>query len=149
MAQDLVQDIFTWMIKFPDKWQIRTELKYYLYSATRRKVLNAIEHQRVKNVYFQTLIDFVPVFHADSEYELKELSDIIDNEIQNMPPRMREVFNLSRKKNLSHKEIANLLNVSEHTVKTQIKRALQVLRGNRDITTYTTLLAFAIIEIRQ
>ena len=143
MAQDLVQDVFAWMVKFPEKWQIRTALKYYLYSAVRGRVLNAIEHEKVKNVYFEKLNDFVPVIHADLEYELKELSDIIDAEILKMPKGMREIFNMSRKQHLSHKEIADMLDVSEHTVKMQIKRALQVLRRNQDIKNYTAIIAFA------
>ncbi|HEY0177910.1 MAG TPA: sigma factor-like helix-turn-helix DNA-binding protein [Pedobacter sp.] len=41
---------------------------------------------------------------------------------------MREIFELSRKSHLSHKEIAVLLDLSEQTVRTQVKKALKILR---------------------
>lgn len=147
MAQDIVQDLFTWMVKSPDKWHIRTELKFYLYSAVRFKVLNAIKYEKTKSNYLESLIDHVPVNHADSDFRLKELVKIIDAEILKMPPRMQEIFNLSRKQHLSHKEIAKLLNVSENTVRMQIKRALHVLRSNGDINTYMALLAYTVIRM--
>jgi RNA polymerase sigma-70 factor (ECF subfamily) len=147
MAQDIVQDIFAWMIKFPEKWEIRTELKYYLYSAIRLKVLNAIRHEKTKNNYLESLFDQGQASHADADYNLKELAIIIDSEILKMPPKMQEIFNLSRKQHLSHKEIATMLNISEHTVRTQIRRALQLLRNNKDVNTFLSLLACAAIEI--
>jgi len=41
---------------------------------------------------------------------------------------MREVFNLSRNEGLSHKEIAELLQISEGTSKLQVSKALAILR---------------------
>jgi DNA-binding CsgD family transcriptional regulator len=41
---------------------------------------------------------------------------------------MREVFELRRKDYMSNKEIATRLSLSEHTVATQIKKALKVIR---------------------
>ncbi|WP_442590864.1 sigma factor-like helix-turn-helix DNA-binding protein [Pedobacter sp. AW31-3R] len=64
-----------------------------------------------------------------------------------MPPRMQEIFNLSRKQHLSHKEIANLLGTSENNVKKQVQSALFLLKNNRDINTYVVLIAFMAIGI--
>ena len=41
---------------------------------------------------------------------------------------MREIFELSRKENLSHKEIAAQLGISEQTVKKQVQNALKVIK---------------------
>ena len=147
MAQDIVQDLFAWMINFPEKWQIQSELRYYLYSAIRLKVLNAIRHEKTKNNYLDSLFEQGDVTQADTGFHLKELAIIIDAEILKMPPKMQEIFNLSRKKHFSHKEIGKLLGISEHTVRMQIKRALHLLRNNKDVNTYIALIACGITVI--
>ena len=50
--------------------------------------------------------------------------------IDELPPRRREIFNLSRKEQKSYKEIAILLNISEKTVENQISEALKYLKKN-------------------
>jgi RNA polymerase sigma-70 factor (ECF subfamily) len=147
MAQDIVQELFAGLVKSPGKLQLKTELKFYLYKAVRLRVLDAIKHEKTKNNYLESLIDHVPVTHADSDFHLQELMRVIDAEISKMPPRMQEVFILSRKQHLSNKEIATLMNVSENTVKMQIKRALSALRNNREINTYLTILVYTLAKV--
>jgi len=52
----------------------------------------------------------------------------IDSLIEHIPERRREIFKLRYEKELSYKEIAEQLNISENTVDTQIRRALNYLR---------------------
>lgn len=66
----------------------------------------------------------------EEEIEAKNLSEYIDLLIAELPPRRREIFNLSRKENKAYKEIALLLNISEKTVENQISEALKYLRKN-------------------
>jgi len=73
---------------------------------------------------------------ADVNFNVRELARIIEEEIEKMPPKMREIFELSRKKHLSHREIAVKLNLSDHTVRNQIKRALIMLKNNKNIRPY-------------
>ena len=54
--------------------------------------------------------------------------DLIDLEIEQLPKKMKEVFNLSRKKFLTNKEIAIKLNMSEEAVKKQIHRSIKLLK---------------------
>ena len=58
------------------------------------------------------------------------LQEYIDRLIDELPPRRREIFNLSRKEQKSYKEIAILLNISEKTVENQISEALKYLKKN-------------------
>ncbi|WP_449438768.1 sigma factor-like helix-turn-helix DNA-binding protein [Pedobacter steynii] len=53
---------------------------------------------------------------------------LIEKEIASLPSKMKEVFELSRKANLSHRQIAIELDLSEKTVKNQVNNALKVLR---------------------
>ena len=58
----------------------------------------------------------------------KELEEKIKYEIEQLPPQCREIFYLSRFEEMTHKEIAEKLNISENTVKVQVYRALVKLR---------------------
>jgi len=53
-----------------------------------------------------------------------------------LPPKMKTVFELSRKANLSHKEIATQLDLSESTVKKHVNNALKILRGKLGLVIY-------------
>jgi RNA polymerase sigma-70 factor (ECF subfamily) len=60
---------------------------------------------------------------------MRNLEEKIEQAIASLPEKMREIFNLSRKQQLSYKEIAIQLGISEETVRKQISNALQRLRN--------------------
>ena len=57
------------------------------------------------------------------------MEELIEKELAALPPKMREVFELSRKANLNYREIAEKLNISDNTVKKQMSNALKILRS--------------------
>ncbi|MNT81059.1 RNA polymerase sigma factor [compost metagenome] len=61
---------------------------------------------------------------------------MIEKGIAELPPKMREVFELSRKHIMSHKEIAEQLNISEQTVRKQVNNALKILRSKLGMTLF-------------
>lgn len=149
-SKDIVQEVFTWLLNRSNDLEIKTSLENYLISSVRHKVLDVIRHGKVKGNYLDSLVNYSPSsISVDSEYYLKELSSLIDTEIQNMPIRMREIFNLSRKHHLSHKEIAKLLDISENTVNAQIQRAIKQLRSNEEINNYgAAVIACVIFQLQ-
>lgn len=62
--------------------------------------------------------------------ETKELEQKIEYQIKMLPPQCQKVFLLSRYENLSYKEIAIKLNISENTVDKHIQKALKQLRSS-------------------
>jgi RNA polymerase sigma factor (sigma-70 family) len=56
------------------------------------------------------------------------LHQFIEKQIAELPPKTRLVFEMSRKTNLSRKEIAEELQISEETVKSHMHGALKALR---------------------
>ncbi len=130
-SEDVVQEVLTML------WHKRTELTLhssfasYLYTAVRNRSFDLFAHRKVEAKYLTSLQSFMEQnegLSSDSMVHEKEIKRLIEKEIQSLPPRMREIFELSRRDRLSHREIAQLLDISEHTVATQIKRALRVLR---------------------
>ena len=129
-AQDIIQELFIALWNKPECLWVHTSLKSFLYAATRNRVLNQIRKSKTNQNFIQLLGQGITEkdFKTVNDIDLKELTRIIDEEVQKLPPRMREVFELSRKDFLTHKEIAAQLGTSEETVKKQISTSLRVLR---------------------
>ena len=53
----------------------------------------------------------------------------VNNEIDFLPPKSKEIFVMNKKRGLSYKEIANMMNISENTIESHIGRALKRIRG--------------------
>jgi len=141
---DIVQEIFTSFWNRRSDLILRSSLAGYLHIAVRNQVIKIISHRQIKSEYFmylQTSIEegFVNTDHLIRE---KQLVEIIEKEIDELPAKMRLIFNLSRKSFLSHREIAIELNLSESTVKTQVNNALRVLRTKLE----TLLLLFILLS---
>ncbi len=63
------------------------------------------------------------------EVLFNELLTFLESQIEKLPERQREVIKLSRYEGLTYRQIARQLNISENTVDTQIRRALDFLRN--------------------
>ncbi|MCF6406837.1 RNA polymerase sigma-70 factor [Chitinophaga filiformis] len=129
-AKEIVQEVFSTLWSQREQLPPIQQVSAYLYTMVRNKVLNYIEHKQVEARYALNFQNFIDEGHNASDIQMreKELQQMIDKEIAALPPKMREVFILSRKEHLSHKEIAERLNISEFTVKNHIKAALKILR---------------------
>jgi RNA polymerase sigma-70 factor (ECF subfamily) len=129
-AADIVQELFTGLWLKSKSLDLSGSLSSYLYKAVRNRVFDHLKHKKVMNDYLKSINDFMleEQLISDDLLREKELAAIIENEINALPEKMREVFILSRKQYLSYQQIALQLNISEHTVKSQISNALRILR---------------------
>jgi RNA polymerase sigma-70 factor (ECF subfamily) len=129
-VKDVLQELFTQLWVKRTELPETTNLSGYLYIAVRNKVFNIISHRNISSKYIQSLQEFIKEenYIIDLLIREKEFAEMIDREIDALPPKMREVFRLSRKAHLSHKEIAGKLDISEQTVSKQVTNALKILR---------------------
>lgn len=141
-VKDVLQDLFTQLwLKRADISET-TNLSGYLYIAVRNKVFNILAHRNITDSYIQSLQEFVREenYVTDLLVREKEFSAMINREIEALPPKMRVVFQLSRNSGLSHKEIAEQLDLSEQTVSKQITNALKILRGKLGVNFFILFL---------
>ncbi|MNT58358.1 RNA polymerase sigma factor [compost metagenome] len=95
----------------------------------RNRIINLIAHQKIATKYIDSFQEFIQNNNTtDHLIRHNELATFIENEIANLHPRMRMVFELSRKANLTRKEIAGELAISEETVKSHMHGALKILK---------------------
>jgi len=128
--EDILHDVFVYL------WHNRLaidpaeNIAAYLYTAVRNKMLNNFRHCKIKQKHILSLQSFINDHQpeADESIRLKQLIAIIETEVSQLPPKMRQVFEMSRNGNLSHQEIAEQLQISTHTVKKQVNNSLKILR---------------------
>lgn len=142
-SQDIIQDVLltVWNKRFENSFD---SLKSYLFTAVRNRALDLFSRRKVEEKYMSSLQSFIDISNESADFLVRErdLSSLIEREIQALPPKMREIFQLSRKEKLTHKQIAEVLNISEHTVATQMKRALKVLRLRLGLVVWIAMLLF-------
>lgn len=137
-AEDIVHDLFATLWNKRETFELKTHLSGYLYTAVRNRIFKLLAHKDVESEYISS-------FHQASEqatnitdYLVREsqMTAMIEKEIAALPPKMREVFELSRKQNLSHKEISGQLGISEQTVSKQVTNALKILKTKLGLLVY-------------
>lgn len=130
-AKDLVQELFITLWSNADQIRPDVNLGGYLYIAVRNRVFKLIEKGKVRSDYISAIAKYASEVSTETMDELdeKELSILLQQEIDRLPPRMKEVFELSRRDNLSHREIGEQLGISDKTVKKQINSVLKILRS--------------------
>lgn len=137
-ARDVVQEIFALLWKNRLDFILKDNLGGFLYTTTRNRILDLFSRKAVISNYIKSIEPLIHRTEASADHLIRtnELTTIIEKEIDLLPIKMKLVFNLSRKGNLSHKEIAAQLNLTEKTVKNQVNNALKVLRSKFGIFYY-------------
>jgi RNA polymerase sigma-70 factor (family 1) len=144
-AADLVQDIFLSIWNRRNDLRITGSLAAYLQTSVRYKVIKYIEKNITRRDYLVLITEVLVNYQApdaESQLQIKELQNVVQSAVQQMPNKMREVYQLSRKHHLSHKEIAERLAISDETVKKHIQHALQIIKTaiSLNATTFAVLL---------
>ena len=136
-AEDIVKDFFVVFWNNREKLEIKSSLSGYLYRSVRNACINHLLRNKDRNnTISMEEINWIEIkinepFSKDypiGNLLAKELEDQISNAIEKLPEGCREIFKLSRIDDLSHKKIAERMNISENTVKVQIYRALKFLK---------------------
>jgi RNA polymerase sigma-70 factor, ECF subfamily len=136
ISQDIVQEVFVKV------WERRDEietlnLEAFLFRLVRNRCIDYIKHIKVLNNRIRETwitskyeelyrIDFI----GNEPYVLieEEVKTKIEQTIQTLPERCRQVFILSRMNGLKNKEIAEKLDINIKNVERHLSRALQSFR---------------------
>jgi len=129
-AHDVVHDLFISLWNNKHNIEPALGIRAYLYTSIRNRIFDLLTKKQVEARYIESLSLFLSQYeNADHRVRFKQLSDIVELEIAQLPEKMQQVFRMSRTDQLSHKEIADILNISETTVKKQVQNALKILKS--------------------
>jgi len=141
-AKEIVQDFFTSFWINREQVKIQTSLQGYLFTSIKYLVLNYKRAEAVRNSYAEILQMVNSSFDNSTEenYYYKELLERVEVEVNHLPPKCRNIFELSRKQYKTNKEIAQLMGISEKTVENHLTKALRYLRVNLNSVLLLTFL---------
>lgn len=142
-AEDCVQELFVSLWNRRQTLSVST-LRAYLQAAIRYQCIDRMEKDMIRGGYLEDFTTYLEANQTmpsiEEELYARELAANIDQVMDKMPGKMREVFRLSRQEHLTHREIASRLQISEETVKKQIYLALRILKSNLGNTSLAMLI---------
>ncbi|MCC9044279.1 RNA polymerase sigma-70 factor [Myroides sp. M-43] len=143
IAEDIVQEVFI------DYWNrmegVEVELpRAYFFQSVRNQCAKSLNTRRFDQIQIENIAALVPELD-DVQFDLIKqqlLSEIDQTACSLLPDKCLAIFKMRFYEQLSYKEIALKMNVSESTVENQINKALKLLRGN---TRYITDFHFSVL----
>lgn len=134
-AKTVVQEAFVKL------WEVRHELESgsniqnYLFTLVKNNCLNILKRRQILLKHHEKIREkelryqYESLNRVSDDYlEFKELKEKIDVAIKNLPEHLRDVFELSRFKDMKNREIALELEISQKTVEARMTKALKILR---------------------
>lgn len=130
-AEDIVLDTFQKLWARREHFETMPNIKAFLYITVRNTCLNYLRYRETQRKRSREMAKLLPDrFEEDAEQQRirAEVLKNIYNEIEKLPKKCREVFELIYFEGLKANEIAEQLQISESTVRNQKVRALQLLK---------------------
>jgi RNA polymerase sigma-70 factor (ECF subfamily) len=129
-AQETVQKVFIALWEQRVHVDENKDLASYLFTIARYMVYQDFRHQVYKKAAFDHFNDKSNYSNECTKDEIlfNELLTFFESLIERLPERQREIFKLNRFTDLTYKQIAEQLNITENTVDTQIRRALKFIK---------------------
>jgi len=129
-ARDIIHDLFVTLWEERRTLMVHRKLESYLFTLVRYRVIDKIRKNITKEGYAGMTSMLSQSYGPEVEGQIaaKELQQQVNSKLEELSPRVKEVYKLSREQHLSIKEIADKLEVSEQTVKNQLTAALGHLR---------------------
>ena len=129
-AEDIFQDAFAVV------WQGRrfinpdASFSAYLYTIVRNRILNQLRDLSNQDKLREQILSQAVNYTNETKDEIiaNDLRQFISRALQQLTPRQREIFQMSRERQMSHREIAEVLGISVNTVQESISISFRTLR---------------------
>jgi len=129
-ALDIVQETFLRIWKKRKELAEEKSVKSFLFTISYNLIIDQLRKRLNDKNYIESLerrFSFTET-SIENRAEFNLLDNKIHDLINELPPKRKEIFRLSREKGFSNKEIAETLKISVKTVETQISLATKYLR---------------------
>lgn len=125
MIEDVVQSIYIKL--WEDRGKVSPDhIKTYLFVSSKNRILNSIrDRQRRRDILDDYLITELEKEQAEDIVDIEEFISLVDKSINQLPPKTKKIFCLSRYDKMSYKEIACQEEISIKTVENHISKALR------------------------
>ena len=131
-ASDALQEVFVSLWKRRETVEILS-LKSYLFQAVRFGVLKLIRQQKTDQLFYTRLAMVTSEIVLENPMLFKEQQHLIAQLISQLPSDCRAIFVMSREENLTYKQIASKLEISEKTVEKKMSISLKMIRSGLNL----------------
>ncbi len=134
-TEEIVQEVFVKIWQNRNNINIYSSFESFLFTIAHNATVNLLKKRATELKYVEHVKSLQ---HINTSYELadeihfNELLDKYQNLLNELSPRQKEIFQLSREEGLSHKEIAEKLGISANTVKNHLVTTLSFLKERLD-----------------
>jgi RNA polymerase sigma-70 factor (ECF subfamily) len=129
-ADEVVNDIFMAIWEKRDELELSDKLKPLLYTIARNKSINMLKKKRMEYVDIDEQFDFVSDHSGPADIlHARETERIVQKLIEELPPRCKQIFILSRREFMSNRQIAEIMELNEKTIENQITIAIRFIRA--------------------
>ena len=129
LAEDVVQNTFVYLWKNRLKLKDYFSLKNYLYRSVYNECIDYYRKKKAVTALEKKYIDALNhIIEEEEENSIEKLIILVKKEIENLPPKCKRTFLLSKQEGLTNVEIAEYLNVSVKSVESHITKAFYILR---------------------
>ncbi|UZR93221.1 RNA polymerase sigma-70 factor [Chondrinema litorale] len=130
VAEGIVQEVFLYLWEKRKDINLKSSLRSYLYAATRYQAIYFFREQN-KTPKLNEISQGTEVSSGDDSQLLLEFLEVekdLNKAVDALPPKCKEIYQLSREEGLSYKQIAEKLHISVKTVENQLIIALKRIR---------------------
>lgn len=131
LAEDALQDVFLKLWYSRETLNENLSLRGFLFTTMKHHLLNAIRSHKNEILKNMALAQRQDLITNDTEnlVNFAQSQELIQKGISTLSAKKREILELRLYEGLSHREIAAKLNLSEHTVRSQISQSTKLLRS--------------------
>lgn len=130
-AEEIVHDAL--LKVWTDRRHLDPERSFigYLYTITRNLALNFLKKSASEAALREKVRQGLTHWHNDTEETVfySDLVQMTNTAIGQLPPQQQRVYRMSRDQQMTHEEIAQRLNISRHTVRNHIIKALRAIKS--------------------
>ena len=150
MAEEIVQEVFVRLWEQRQQISINTSFLAYLYTSVRNQSMNELKKNKIRKYYEdeftvqKSLTDETTIDNSEEE----RIKKAIERACRQLPPKCREIFELSRNDGLTYEEIAEYLSLSKKTVENQMAIAFQKLRQHLEPYLHVLWIIFCCLLFR-
>ncbi|RTE54078.1 RNA polymerase sigma-70 factor [Arenibacter aquaticus] len=128
-SEDIVQNVIVRIWQQRDKLNSNINIKNYLYRSVYNEFIDQYRRSNAITALEKKYIEGLDIVLEDEDFNNSErIMAMVMKTVENLPPKCRETFLLSKKEGLTYIEIAEYQNVSVNTVEKQIGKAIRIVR---------------------
>lgn len=130
MAEEITQEVFIKLWETRERVDPSLAFDSYLYRIARNHTLNVLKRIQMENNLMGQLTRQLSVTSnsTDNHLHYMECQTVMDKAIEMLPPKRQEIFRMSKIEYVQHDQIALRLDISKHTIKSQIVKASKFVK---------------------